>query len=204
MAYIKKEINKIVKDSGGKKKARMLSEQWFNDSLKSKKIKDVELTPKPFKPGMIYVFNYVHPLGQDYLDWWDKHPVVLALMPIDRNTDCGINLNLLPSKFREELLDKFYEAFHAPIISNTKGIKENNAILQKALIIRYDQIKKYLDKFGFGFAIRRYKTNLKRGQAVVSYESWARMALCDFIKLSGSTVSAVRRMFVEYNINRKF
>lgn len=204
MAYIKNEISKIVKEAGGKKEARRLSEQWYMDSLKSKKVKDVEFTPKPFKPGMIYVFNYTHPKYRLELDWWDKHPIVLALMPIDSHTDCGINLNLLPVKFREQLIDKFYNVFHSAINSNTKGIKENNAILQKPLIIRYDLIKKYLDNFGFGFAIRRYKTNLKTNQAVVSYESWPRVALCDFVKLSGSTVWAIRRMFIQYNVNRKF
>jgi hypothetical protein len=204
MAYIrlKKQIDDLVKTAGSKKLARVESNQWFEDGLKSRKIKDVEFTPKPFSPGKIYVFDYRTPLGKDDLEWFDIKPTVLALYPIDKKTDCGINLNLLPIKIKEQLLDTFYGAYHIKIESLTKGIKSGNAALQNPLIFRYEEVKKFLDKFGFGFAIRRYKTNLKKNQAVVSYESWARIALCDFIHIHGSTASAVRRMFTEYNINR--
>lgn len=202
MAYIKKTIRDLIKQSATKQKAREKAEDWFNKAVKSKDDKGVELTPKPFKPGKIYAFQYNHPLLEKELDWFDKRPVVLALYPINKTTDCGINLNLLPIKFKEELLDKFYEAFSPTIHFNTTGSKKENAINQQQLIFKYENIKKFLDKFGFGFAIRQYKVNLKKNQAVVSYENWPQIALCDFIKISGSTVWHVRRMFTEYNINR--
>ena len=82
-------------------------------------------------------------------------------------------------------------------------MSKEDALRQRALTtLRYENVKRYLDKFGFGFAIRRYKTNLKRRQTVVSYESWPKIALCDFITISGGTVWVVRRMFTEYNIKR--
>lgn len=202
MAYIKSEIDRLTKEAKGKKHARMISEQWFEDAMKSRADKNVELTPKPFKPGMIYVFDYKNPKYKEDLEWWDKRPVVLALYPLDSYTDCGINLNLLPVKFKETLLDKFYQVFHAQIDNTTKGIKREDAMKQRALAFRYENIKGYLDKFGFGFAVRRYKNNLKRNQAIVSYESWGRIALCDFIKLNGSNVAAVRRMFAKYYSGR--
>ncbi len=204
MAYIrlKKQIEDLVKAAGSKKLARVESSAWFEEGLKSRKIKDVEYTPKPFAPGKIYVFDYRTPLGKDDLEWFDIKPTVLALYPIDKTTDCGINLNLLPVKIKEQVLDAFYNAYHNKIENLTAGVKKSNAILQNPLVFRYEEVKKFLDKFGFGFAIRRYKTNLKKNQAVVSYESWARIALCDFIRIYGSSTFAVRRMFTEYNINR--
>lgn len=203
MAYIKKQIQQLSKDAGSKKKARIDAESWFNDSLRKMSDKNVQLTPKPFMPGKIYVFEYPNPITKDQLDWWDKRPVVLALNSIDATTDCGINLNLLPIKFKEELLDAFYEAFKSPINAATSGMSKEDALRQRALTtLRYENVKRYLDKFGFGFAIRRYKTNLKRRQTVVSYESWPKIALCDFITIAGGTVWVVRRMFTEYNIKR--
>lgn len=204
MGYIKQQIYQLSKEARSKKQARIDSEQWFNDSLRKRSDKNIQLNPKPFLPGKIYVFDYVNPVTKDTLEWWDKRPVVLALNPIDSTTDCGINLNLLPIMFKEQLLDAFYEAFKSPINAAQKGLSKEDAMKQRALVsLRYENVKKYLDKFGFGFAIRRYKTNLKRRQAVVSYESWPKIVLCDFIKLNGATVWAVKRMFAEYNIKRQ-
>jgi hypothetical protein len=200
MAYIrlKRQIEDLAKAAGSKKLARIESNQWFEDGLKSRKIKDVEFTPKPFMPGKIYVFDYKTPLGKEDLEWFDTRPTVLALYPIDNTTDCGVNLNLLPIKVKEQVLDAFYNAYHVKIENLTTGVKKSDALLQRPLVFRYEEVKKFLDVFG----IRRYKTNLKKNQAVVSYESWARIALCDFIKIYGSTTAAVRRMYTEYNINR--
>ena len=130
------------------------------------------------------------------------NPVVLALLPIDKTTECGINLNLLPVKFKEEFLDNFYKIYHSQIAAQSTGIKKNSAAIQGPLrSLRYEVVKKYLDNFGFGFAIRRYKTHLKKNQAVVSYESWAKIALCDFIKLNGASPWKIKRLFTEYYRN---
>lgn len=204
MAYIrlKRQINDLIKEAGSKKLARIKSAEWFEEGLKSRKVKDVEFTIKPFLPGKIYVFDYAYPLGKQELEWFDKKPTVLALYPINRTTDCGINLNLLPVKIKEEVLDIFYHAYHTQLQNLTVGIKKSDALLQKQIVFRYEEVKKFLDLYGFGFAIRRYKTDLKKNQVVVSYESWARIALCDFVSIYGSTIVSIRRMFAEYNINR--
>lgn len=204
MAYIrlKRQIEDLVKAAGSKKMARAESAAWFEAGLKSRKIKDVEYNVKPFSPGKIYVFDYTTPMGKNDLEWFDVKPTVLALYPINKTTDCGINLNLLPLKIKEQVLDAFYHTYHSKIESLSTGVKQGDALLQRPIVFRYEEVKKFLDVFGFGFAIRRYKTHLKRNQAVISYESWARIALCDFIKIYGSTTAVVRRMFTEYNINR--
>lgn len=199
MDYIKKEIRKLTKENGGKKAARAVCEQWYSDALSSRKNKTVEKEVRPFEVGKIYVFEYINPLGKETLDWWDKHPIVLALPPIDKDTDCGINLNLLPTKFKEDFLDNFYKAYHAQINSSTSGGKKDSAIKQTPLRnLRYEYMQKYLDKYGFGFAIRRYKVKRKRHQAVVAFESWPKIALCDFIKLEGASVLKIRALFTQY------
>jgi hypothetical protein len=199
MGYVKSEISKLVKESKGKKLARSSAEEWFEKALKSRKDKTVDTVRFPFQPGKIYVFDYQDPLNKETLQWWDKNPVVLALRGIDKETDCGINLNLLPVKFKEDFLDAFYTMHFNTIKSASTGSKKNDAFKQLPIMhLDYENVKKFLDKFGFGFAIRRYKINRKKNQSVVSYESWPKIALCNFIELNGATVMGIRSIFMQY------
>jgi hypothetical protein len=199
MGYVKSEISKLIKKSLGKKLARSAAEEWFEKALKSRKDKSVDKQRFPFQPGKIYVFDYGDPVNKETLDWWDKNPVVLALRAIDKETDCGVNLNLLPVKFKEDFLDAFYTMHAQQIKSASSGAKKNDAFNQIPLRnLDYEHVKKFLDKFGFGFAIRRYKVNRKKNQTVVAYESWPKIALCNFIELNGATVMGIRALFMQY------
>jgi len=203
MGYVKSEISKLIKENKGKKLARSSAEDWFQKALKSRKDKTVDTQRFPFQPGKIYVFDYGDPLNKETLGWWDKNPVVLALRAIDKDTDCGINLNLLPVKFKEDFLDAFYTMHNSQIKAGSSGSKKNDAFKQIPLMkLDYEHVKKFLDRFGFGFAIRRYKINKKKNQAVVSYESWPKIALCDFIQLNGATVMGIRALFMQYYTKR--
>ena len=56
-------------------------------------------------------------------------------------------------------------------------------------------MKSYLKNYGFDFAIRQYIPARKNNQAVVSYNRWPEIALCDFIELNGANVAQIRRLF---------
>ena len=199
MGYVKSEISKLVKENKGKKLARASAAEWFEKALNSRKDKSVDKQRFPFQPGKIYVFDYDDPLNKQTLEWWDQNPVVLALRSIDKETDCGINLNLLPVKFKEDFLDAFYTMHFSQIKAGSTGFKKNNAFMQTPIMqLDYETVKKFLDRFGFGFAIRRYKVIRKKNQAVVSYENWPKIALCDFIELNGATVMGIRALFMQY------
>jgi len=187
MGAIKKGIGELAKESGGKARAKTAAESWFEDSKKSIRENAVQSTARRFRPGQIYVFRYDTPKSAE---WWDKNPCVLALDPSGGN-DCGINLNMLPPNIKEELLDVVYERFQGFI----KGQDGKPAKNQAPLGISYDGAKGFLGRFGFDFAIRQYIPSLKKQQAVVGYEHWSRIALCDFTDLEGKGVGAVRAMF---------
>lgn len=194
MGIIKTEIRKLSKEAGGKRLARVKAHAWFENGKKVMNEKSVAATGKRFRPGKIYVFEYTSPKWADKLEWWDKNPVVLALDPYNGN-DVGINLNLLPVKVKEELLDYVYTIMQNQIKNQMKGRKAGDAIRQGQINLSYAGAKKFLGRFGFDFAIRQYIPNLKSSQAVISYENWSTIALCDFIDLNGSTVGKVRRQF---------
>ena len=101
------------------------------------------------------------------------------------------------------MLDALYMRMQGKIKINEKGAKANDARKQRPLIdLKYENAKMFLDRYGFGFAIRRYLPNLKKNQAVVSYESWPKIAICEFAKIHGATVTQIRNEFKQYNIDK--
>ena len=187
MGEIKKGIRLLARESGGKTRAKSDAMDWFETSRKGIRETAVQKTARRFRPGQVYVFRYDDP---KYAEWWDRNPCVLALDPANNN-DCGINLNLLPPNVKEELLDVVYERYQGYL----KGQTNKPAKAQGQLSLSYDGAKNFLSKFGFDFAIRQYIPSRKAQQAVVSYEHWSRIALCDFLELEGKTIGAIRALF---------
>lgn len=192
MGYVKREIRRLSREAGSKTLARRRAEEWYEEASRSRKLTEASMVRTRFEPGKIYVFEY-DPITKN-LPWFDQNPVVLAIERIDGN-DLGINLNLLPVKFKEQLMDELYDRLEGQIKNASSGSKYDNAARQQSLRITYDGMKAYLKRFGYDFAIRQYKPNRKQRQAVVSYQSWPKIALCDFISLNGATVRGIRLMF---------
>jgi hypothetical protein len=92
------------------------------------------------------------------------------------------------------MLDDLYESLKGQMNSSTG----RNAANDRPLRITYDGIKAYLDRFGFGFAIRQYKPERKRNQAVITYKSWPKIALANLIELNGASIRMVRALHAEY------
>ena len=198
MGEIKRQIRKKSTAAGGKTLARRVSEKWFSTAKAKRGNKSVASTGQRFRPGKVYVFEYKTPKGIDRLEWWDQNPVVLALDPYKGN-DVGINLNLLPVTVKEELLDLVYDRLVGQIKTQSMGSRSSDAMRQGQLSFSYEGAKSFLKRYGYDFAIRQYIPNLKSNQAVIAYENWSDIALCDFIDLNGSSVRAIRFMFRKHN-----
>lgn len=193
MGKIKKDIRKLSREAGSKTRARREAEGWFEESSKSIREGSVMNYGSRFRTGMIHVFRYDNPKYEEELEWWDRNPVVLALDPVDGN-DFGINLNLLPVAFKEDMLDFIYDRMEGQIKTNTLG-RGGKATAQGQLPLTYNGAKNFLDQFGLGFAVRQYIPARKANQKIVNYENWARIALCDFIELNGATIGQIRYQF---------
>jgi hypothetical protein len=206
MGYIKQRIAELTKEFGGKQKAAKASMDWFQEGVKSKKVNEVQSTRNRFEPGKIYVFEYF-PKYEKELPWFDQNPVVLAIEQVGGN-DFGVNLNLLPVKFKEAFLDELFtkmnikiEKENPDLIADILGVEtpsKNNALTDKPLKITYAGMKKYLEKFGYDFALRQYIPTRKKAQAVVSYSKWPEIAICDFMEFNGTNVMKIRLMFNDY------
>lgn len=195
MGQVKTDIRTLSREAGGKRRAAANAEEWFTTTSKAVREKAVQRTAVRFQPGKIYVFRYENPISAF---WWDSNPVVLALNTADSGNDMGINLNMLPVPLKEDLLDFVYEQYQQYISGQTRGAKKENARAQAPLSLSYEGAKQFLKRYGFDFAIRQYKASRKSQQQVVSYEHWARIALCDFIELNNSTVGQIRALFAKH------
>ena len=195
MGQIKTDIRTLSREAGGKRRAAANAEEWFTTTSKAVREKAVQRTAARFQPGKIYVFRYENPVSAF---WWDSNPVVLALNKADNGNDMGINLKMLPVPIKEQLLDFVYEQYQQYISGQTRGAKKENARAQAPLSLSYEGAKQFLKRYGFDFAIRQYKASRKSQQQVVSYEHWARIALCDFIELNNSTVGQIRALFAKH------
>lgn len=183
MAKVRQDIKELIKESGGRTRAKRAAESWYENGKKTAAEKSVQSIGGRFMPGKVYVFRY-NPKYANELPWYDANPVVLALDP-DGSNDVGINLNLLPSNVKERLLDRVYNAFESEIKRESVGGKKNDARRQNQLSISWEGAKEFLANYKF--AIRQYIPNRKNSQAVVSYENWAKIVLCDFADLNGTT-----------------
>ena len=193
MGKIKKDIKELSREAGGKNRARKEAEKWFVESSKNVREGAVARYGGRFRTGMIHVFRYDKPKHEATLPWWDRNPVVLALDPVEGN-DFGINLNLLPVAFKEDMLDMIYSRLEGQIESKKAG-KNGVARMQGQIPLTYTGAKAFLERFGLGFAVRQYIPALKSDQKIVNYENWARIALCDFIELNGASIGQIRYQF---------
>lgn len=193
MGKIKKDIKELSRDAGGKTKARAEAEKWFTESSRNIREGAVSRYGGRFRTGMIHVFRYDNPKNKATLPWWDRNPVVLALDPVYDN-DFGINLNLLPVKFKEDMLDLIYDRLEGQIESKKSG-KNGIARIQGQIPLTYTGAKAFLERFSLGFAVRQYIPGLKSNQKIVNYENWARIALCDFIEINGASIGQIRYQF---------
>ena len=193
MGELRKNIKELIIESGSKIKAKRSAESWFENGKKKSKEKSIQSTSNRFLPGKIYVFRY-SPKYIDKLPWFDSNPVVLALNSVDNN-DLGINLNLLPIKVKEDMLDRIYGVYSDEIASQSVGGRKNDATRQGMLSINWEESKAYLKATGYDFAIRQYIPSRKSNQAVVSYENWAKIVLCDFADLNGTSYNELFREF---------
>ena len=182
MGYVKSGIRKLVDTHGSKKAARSFADDWYENGRNNRKIIEVNSVRERFRPGKIYSFEYTDPITPN-LPWFDMHPVVLALNSENKN-DMGVNLNLLPIRIKEELLDDVYEA-----------------VSGRPMRITYEGVKNYLDRYGFGFAIRQYIPNRKGNQAVVEHKAWPKIALANLIEINGATIRMVRLLHAQYMRN---
>lgn len=157
--------NEIARSADPYKKAV----EWYQGTYQNNPDKYVKR--RVIQPGSLCIFDYDTPKYADTLDYWDRQPLVLVLQPFITKEEkiriLGVNLHLLPPNIRKLVL---YQAFlmykseyTAQLFTDKKAIQVN---------IEWQVIKKQLEKYGAGFAIRMYIPSLMKNVIEFNQEDW--------------------------------
>jgi hypothetical protein len=185
---LSQDINALIRESRGLDVAKNSANSWFDKTSQSTGDKSVESTSAIFRAGKIYIFRYESPKTEDKLEWWDRNPVVLSLGH-QGGKDIGINLNLIPYARKLQLLDKIYEQY-LPKIERMIARGKGDASSEDGIAdLTYDKLKPFLEKTGFGAAVRMYITGLRTNSKVISYSKWKNLALIDLNDISGADIN---------------
>lgn len=168
--------------------------KWFIDKLSDKNQKEVQYHSDPyFHPGKIYIFKY-DPKFKDKYDYYDRHPIVLALgkMPAAEGgyINVGINISWYPPAARNYIINKirdFYKSRYDAEIQRYPG----DSVKQRPILMDLYALKVALDQYGLSFAIRSYlPSRVKNPKVCISYENWDKAIKLDqpriFPELKGS------------------
>ncbi len=202
MGKLSQDISALIRESRGLDVAKNSANSWFKNTSSSNGDKSIESTSGPFRSGKIYVFRYESPKTMDKLEWWDRNPIVLSLGTHD-GKDIGINLNLIPYARKLQLLDKIYEQY-LPKIERMIERGKGDASTEDGLAdFTYDKLKPFLEKTGFGAAVRIYITGLRVNTKVISFSKWKNLALLDLNDIAGGDINQAYSQIGKYIKKKK-
>lgn len=197
MGKLSQDINALIRESRGLDVAKNSANSWFNKTSQSNGDKSVESTSAIFRAGKIYIFRYENPKTATKLEWWDRNPVVLSLGHFE-GKDIGINLNLIPYGRKIQLLDKIYEQYLPKIERMIERGKGDASTEDGIADLTYDKLKPFLEKTGFGAAVRLYVTGLRSNTKVISFSKWKKVALIDLNDISGGDINQAYSQIGKY------
>lgn len=186
-----KEIEKHTWKKSGQPSKKAL--EWY----KKYAIKDSEFWHKykMLRQGFLYIFHYDTPKYGDILDFFDTEPLVISFGKTETSLgdrDIGVNLHLMPRKLRAIIMYKIFEL-------NRNYFKEQLfKTKQKPVPITWEQIKKPLEKYGIGFAIRMYIPELRKQTLEFPFENWKDAIYIESKGYSKKTIEQIEELWREF------
>lgn len=183
--------------------------KWLLEKIKDESNKEVQKSSEPWlTPGKIYIFKYEP--KPDIYEYWDKHPIVLALGKMKYNNgktyNVGLNISWYPPKARKYIIEDIRKMYKRDIDKEIKN-QPYKAIDQKGYYIDLYTLKLKLDKIGLSFAIRNYDpTKIKSPKYCLAYEHWEKAVRLDqpmvFPELKGKfTIADIYEKYKKYVLN---
>jgi len=161
--------NEIAKSTRPEKEAVA----WYRSQYMNNP--DRQLKRRIMMPGTLCIFDYDNPKYKDVLDFYDTQPLVLCLTPFMTKDEkvrvLGINLHLLPPRIRKLVL---YQAFYLYKAEYTAKLANNKNSDRMQVNINWRSIKRQLEQYGAGFAIRMYLPSLQKNVIEFTQEDWAK------------------------------
>lgn len=179
--------------------------KWLIKEMKDENSTNVQKYNKPWlTPGKIYVFKY-QPIPDKY-QYWDQHPIVLALGKMKfqngKTYNVGINISWYPPKARKYIIEEIAKIYRRDI-EKGKKTKPYKANEQNPIYFDLFALKLQLDKAGFSFAIRNYDPTKIQSNYCIAFEHWDKAIVLDqpkiFPELKGvMSLSEIYKEFKNY------
>jgi len=155
---------------------------WLMEQMKDSKSRRVQVHKDPFpQPGKIYIFKYDAKFKKE-LDYWDRHPIVLALGYLKRDSGkhlIGLNISWYPPEARKHIIEAIRKLYTSSYKSNSSK-KPFSANDQNPVYLDIYRLKNLLDIYGFSFAIREYiPSKIRTPKVCICYEDWDKAILLD-------------------------
>lgn len=160
---------------------RYRNQKWFNDFyfLQDKpraKYAEYHQSRFNFVIGKIYTFLYFDPKYKEELDFYNAVPVGIF---IGHNKSSGhpmfLALQFIPPQIRIQVLDKIVKYNKGHIEKSLKYIRKSG-LSQRQLNTKYSDLKTFLTKSGFEFAIRSYIVGrIQSRPRIITFWDWWRL-----------------------------
>lgn len=153
------------------------------------------------KPGTLVIYDYNDPIHKDTLKYWDMNPLVLVMQPFITKKQVirsmGINLHLLPKNIRMLVLYQCFLIYKNEYTSQLFTDKEATQIN-----ISWRVIKKQLEKYGAGFAIRMYDNERMTNVIEFNQDDWKYAIHIPSRKYNKTNIIELEKMWKEYIKNK--
>jgi hypothetical protein len=147
--------------------------------------------------GHVFAFAYEDPLTKDKLEYYDTTPLVLSFGIYFANTgnmiEYGINLHYLPRDVRVEFLTDIFNEFKRRYKGQMYSDKPR-AINE----LTWQELKKYITKYGIDFAVRSYIPERRRHTIIVRYEDWGKIINMPSSKFVGTNDRQIERFYKQH------
>jgi hypothetical protein len=173
--------------------------KWYQKNYQNNPSKYVKR--RLMQPGSLCIFDYKTPKYEDTLDFFDTQPLVLCLQPFVTKDEkirvMGINLHLLPPNIRRLVL---YQAFLMYKSEYTAQLFTDKNALQ--VNVRWQDIKRQLEKYGAGFAVRMYIPSLQMNTIEFNVEDWDKAVWIPSAKYTRTSIADLEKRWKEYVKNQ--
>jgi len=159
----------FIHDCGSAKKAQKdATKTYFEKYTKGSNAGEIEYRGEPFKAGTIYCFVYVNEKRDN------TRPLFLSMggfIQDHKYMETGIDLQLVPPKFREFILDRFFDVHQAQLNENEELAGKGQRT--KPLNFTWSDAVLQLGRCGWQSAATSFDRAKIRQVSIVDYSDWS-------------------------------
>lgn len=171
--------------------------KWFQKFYIDREEQAREKNDFDFVLGRLYTFLYDDPKYKEELLFYSAMPVSMFIgySKLAPDNPMMVNVHFIPPQIRASVFDKIFD-INIDKIDSVEKDTLNNVSNGTALKVKYNELQKYLNGSGYGYAIRSYiPERIKTRPLIISYPDWWRVLTFANQHLEKKTVMEIYRLY---------